>query len=261
MECKKLKHFVDLPKQQKLKKVIVFALAAMLVLTVVFNISTFSRAINKINYDRYLAGLYKIKNEKGISALKEINDDFCGWISCKDVEIELPFVAVKSESEEEFYLDHDFEKKSNELGTPYQKFSTQIGKTGNTVLVAHSAFNQNFFNISKNQSIFGKLENYMYSNSLFDYKISVETLSASFEYKVIGVIRFKADDVYGEEFAIYRTSRIETEEQFNKFYSAVKQNSVIKNLDTARYGDKFLTLFTCWTQNLDYRVMVIAKQV
>ena len=261
MRKKKLRYFVDVPKTQKLKRIVIISLALMLVITLLANFSTFSRAVNKMNYDKYLASLYRLKEEQGISALSEINSDFAGWISCKDVDIELPFVKVHSVSEESYYLDHDFEKNQNELGAPYQKYGTVVGQTSNAVLVGHSAYTQSFFNVSKNQSIFGKFSQYLIENNSFDYSITIQTIDDVFDYKVIGVVLLKADDVSSEKYRIYRTTNINNQSEFDKFYGSVKNNSTVKNLDTATYGDKFLTLFTCWVNNLDYRVMVVAKQI
>ena len=60
---------------------------------------------------------------------------------------------------------------------------------------------------------------------------------------------------------VYNTVNLNTQSQFDNFYNIIKSKSLISNLDDASFGDKFITIFTCATDNLDYRVMVIAKQI
>ena len=257
---KKLTHTLKSAKQERLRHVVIFALAFMLVLVLVFNINTFSRLINMYNYDKYLNSLYELKQEKGLSALAEINSSLVAYIDCEDLDMHLPVVETADKSEEDFYLDHDFRKRSNELGTPYQKSATQIGTTTVSTFVGHSAFTETFFNSQKNQSIFGKLNQYLYKSTAFNYVITVETFSALYTYKVIGVLRFNAKTGNNsDEMSIYNTVNITSQTQFNNYYQKIQNHSVINGLETAEYGDSFLTLFTCSTLDLDYRVMVIAK--
>ena len=60
---------------------------------------------------------------------------------------------------------------------------------------------------------------------------------------------------------VYSTKEINNETQFNNFYNTLLEVSTIDTGVTASYGDKFLTLFTCSEENLDYRVAVVEKQI
>ncbi len=213
-------------------------------------------------YDRYLNSIYQLKKEKGLSALKEINNDCIAFVDVEDLNIHLPIVEVHSTEQEDFYLNHDFRKWNNELGSPYQKYGTQIGQTTNTVLIGHSAFNETIFNSSKNSSIFGKFNDYLYTNSNYNYIIKVETFDKTFTYQVVSVMRFNAKNGKStSELEIYNTKNITSQAKFNSFYNTIKEKSIISDLPTAEYGDKFVTFFTCSTANLDYRVMVVAKEI
>ena len=213
-------------------------------------------------YDRYLTSLYKLKQEKGLTALKEINNDCIAYVDVQDLDIHLPIVEVKDAEHEDYYLNHDFRKRDNELGSPYQKYGTQLNATTNTVLIGHSAFNETIFNSSKSQSIFGKFNNYLVYNSAYNYTIKIETFDQTYTYQVISVMRFNAKtDTSASELEIYNTKNINSQAKFNNFYNIIKEKSVINLTETAEYGDKFVTFFTCSTANLDYRVMVVAKQI
>ena len=250
------------PKQEFFKRLVIFAFSFLLVFTAFYSLKGFVRVWNINSYENYLNSLYEIKKEKGLSALVEINADCVAYIECDDLDVHLPIVELKNEEDENFYLTHDFKKNKNELGTPYQKYGTYIGVTSNTALVGHSAFTRTINNKTVNQSIFGKFNNYLYKNSSYNYEIKVDTLNNSYTYKVISVIMFYANNLEAiNEFKLYNTVNITTQSEFDQFYNTAKDRSMISGLDTANFGDKFLTIMTCSTEDLDYRVMVIAKQI
>lgn len=261
---KKQKLQYDIPnfKQDILKRLVIFALSFILIFVISYNFKSFMRVWNILNYDSYLQKLYKLKNEQGLQALVDINSSCIAYLECEDLDIHLPIVSVDSKEEEDYYLSHDFLKRENELGSPYQKNGTNLNQTTNTVLVGHSAYTGSIFNIKKSRAIFGRFNEYLYANSNFNYTIKIETLDNLFEYKVVSVLKFNTKTGnHSEEQSIYTTVNLTTQSQFNNFYNIIKSKSYIKNLDEATFGDKFITIYTCATDNLDYRVMVVAKQI
>lgn len=260
---KKQKLYFNIPnfKQEILKRLVIFALSFMLIFVVSYNIKSFIRVWNIINYDADLQKLKVLKEEKGLQALIEINDSCFAYLECDDLDIHLPIVYVNSTKEGDYYLNHDFFKRENELGSPYQKYGTKLNQTTNTVLIGHSAYTGTLFNISKSRSIFGRFNEYLYANSNFNYTFKIETLDDIFEYKVIGVIKYNTKNKISNELQIYNTVNLNSQSQFDSFYNLVKSKSLINNLESASFGDKFITIYTCATDNLDYRVMVVAKQV
>ncbi len=249
-------------KQDAIKRLVIFALSFMLIFVICFNINSFLRVWNIINYDKYLEQLYSIKKEKGLEALVEINEQCIAYMECEDLNIHLPIVEVSGKSDEDFYLKHDFLKRENELGSPYQKYGTKLNQTSNTALVGHSAYTGSIFNITKSRSVFGRFNEYLYANTNFNYNIKIETLNEILNYKVVSVLKFNSKDGTGtDELKVYNTVHLNTQSQFDNFYNIIKTKSCINDLDVASFGDKFITIFTCATDNLDFRVMVIAKQV
>ncbi|MBO7508096.1 MAG: class B sortase [Clostridia bacterium] len=257
---KKLTYRIKRSNREQFRHIVIIVLSFLLVIVIACNVSTFARILNMYNYDRYLDNLYALKQEKGLSALAEINSDLLGYIECEDLNMHLPVVETEDKNKEDFYLDHDFRKMSNELGTPYQKSTTSVGETTVSTFVGHSAFTETLFNEKKNQTIFGKLNQYLYKSTAFNYVITFETFTELFTFKVIGVLKFNAKSGNNaDEMSVYNTINITSRSQFNSFYQKIQDHTVVSGLDTAEYGDKFLTLFTCSTNDLNYRVMVIAK--
>ncbi len=253
----------DLPNQKQviIRRLVIFALVFTIVGVFAFNFSSFMRVINMYNYDKYLTSLYNLKKEKGLSALQEINGSCVAFVEIEDLDIHLPIVEATSLQEEDYYLTHDFRKMQNELGSPYQRYGTSVNQTTNTVFVGHSAFNQTLFNDQKNQYIFGKLNKYIYADDSFNYHITVETIDNVFNYQVISGLLVNVENNTDPQLFAYNTKNIANQTQFDNFYNTIKTNSLILGLPTAEYGDKFLTLYTCSTETLGYRVIGVAKQV
>lgn len=261
MQNCKLKHVVYITKEERLKKVVVFLLVFVLLCAFAFNYSSFSRIFNMYYYDKYLESLYQIKTSQGIEGLQKINSDCFAYMECEDVEVRLPVVETSNKKEEDYYLNHDFKRKKNELGTPYQRSDGQIGVSDNTIFEGHSAFTETVFQSTKSQSIFGKFNQYLYTSSAYNYKITVETVSEMYEYQVMSVILFntKSSDI-SRELHLYSTTHFSSQSDFDKFCQYANACAHVNGPATATYGDRFLTIFTCSTSNLDYRVMVIAKE-
>ena len=263
INCMKAKKLVfELPdhKQDLIRRIVITVLVFVVLFIFAFNIKNFYRVWNMYTYDRYLSSLYDLKQQQGLSALKEINSACVAYVEIEDLDMHLPIVEVKSTTEENFYLNHDFRKWSNELGSPYQKFGTKIGQTTNTVLVGHSAFNETVFQSTKNQTIFGKLNDYVYDNPTFNYIVTLETFEQIHTYHIISIMRFNVKNGNAaQELEVFNTKDITSEAKFNTFYNTIKSKTLIGGLPTAEYGDKFLSFFTCSTTNLDYRIIVCVR--
>ncbi len=260
MKKQKLRHVLWSRKQEFFSRLLICILTAALIFVLNYNVKSIMRVKNMYDYDIYLNGLYDLKEEKGLAALKEINNDLFAYIEIEDLDIHLPIVKTESNAGEDYYLSHDFKNDANELGTPYQKHTTMLGETTNTVFIGHSSFTENLFNLKKNTSIFGALNKYLIYNPNYNYTISVETLNNKYIFKVMGVILFNVNRENTEQLKIYNTININSQASFDNFYGLVQKHSIVGCLETATYGDRFLTLFTC-NSNLENRVMVIAKQV
>lgn len=248
-------------KQQKHKIFVIFVLLLALLASLNIFYTNYTNTLRLVNYDKIMQKLKTIKDEQGINALTKINSNFLAWISIEDLEIELPIVKTSNKDEENYYLSHDFEHYSNKLGSPYQKHNTQIGQSTNTVFVGHSAFNSTMFDQTYTSNLFGKLYYYAYSNLGYSYTIKVQTLTDNFTYKVLSVLKFHNEDTTCDEYSVFNTKNIESQSQFDSFYSTLKTKTLMEFDETAQFGDKFLSLLTCSTENRYDRILVVAKQI
>ena len=259
------------------KRKVVINLSIILILGIVVGISgyyLYQNIKNQIDYNRkfsiYLQyiqdinELYNLKNGKGVSALKEINSDFVGWISCKDAGIEMPLVQAQDESEE-YYINHNFNRDANYCGVPYvrKEHSLYSNNSTNATIVGHSMFR---FPNGKVQ-IFSNLYEYIANakkinsgdDNSYNFIVNIETEQKVFEYKIFSVFTFNIRKNYDEQYYIYNSNNLNSSDEFNTFYTTAKNLSVINSDVTANYGDSFISLFTCSKISEDYRVMAVAK--
>lgn len=244
-----------------LKAIILILLVFALIASVWQNYDMISMMNKKSHYDLYIKQLEQLKDRQGLSALKAKNSDFIAWITIEDVEISIPIVKTDSVDKESYYLTHDFDKKENVLGSPYQKYGCDIENTTNTTFVGHSSYNIGIFGNIVNQSIFGSLNDYLNYDSKFNYKIKVETLNGTYTYEVFSVFKFNISADYDKEYLIYTATDLSHEVDFNNFVNTAQTLSKIKFGRNIEMGDKFLTLFTCSTDSTHYRTMVVARLV
>lgn len=224
--------------------------------------------VELVSYENVIAEVQSVKSTSGLRGVAQMNDDFLAWITVPDVGISLPIVSTLSTDDEDYYLTHDFKKQSNILGNPYQRHDTKIGETTNTVFVGHSAYQQYSSDGQIVTNLFGQLVAYTGKTRYLkncSFTIQVQTLQKVYNYKIISALKFTAS-LSSDELSVYNTVNVDTQEEFDTFFSAIKENNVMDtsalNIDcSAQFGDKFLTLLTCSTRASSDRVLIVAKQV
>lgn len=246
-------------KHNNFSKISMIFLAILLTITLVYNYNNLKLGMRIKNYGQIIASYKTIKEEQGIENLTNINKNFWGWITCDKANISLPIVNTTSEKEEEFYLDHDFEGYKNPLGVPYKKSNCNIETTTNTVIVGHSSYNVHWFGDKSYQTIFANLR--VYLSNTENLNITLETLNNTYQFKIISAFSFDSKNYNDDDIIAYTTTNITTQAQFNNFYNNIKEQSAVDTGINAQFGDKFLTLYTCDSANLRYRIVVVAKLV
>lgn len=218
---------------------------------------------DQFHYSEYLLKLEKQKQEQGLESIAQINQDFLGWLEIEDVGISFPVVNTSSKSQEDYYLNHDYKNEKNSLGCPFQVHNMSLDGN-NTMFVGHSSFTTTVLGNTNNQSLFGKLNSYHSTSNNYNYIIKFETLGKTYTYKIFGVFKFNVTDYsdakYQEIFNDIYTNTIRTSGDFKNFVNCAKKYSTLNSSEELNFGDKILTLFTCY-YDLDYRTMIIAKQI
>ena len=179
-----------------------------------------------------------------LSLLKSQNSDTVAWIKVNGTNIEYP--VVKSE-DNEFYLNHSFDKSNNSAGWIFADYKNQFdGTDKNIVIYGHNR---------KDKSMFGSLKNILnpewYGNPKNSEIIFIKE-NENCIYKVFSVYQIEKE-------SYYITTEFDSNTEFEKFLETIKKRS-IKNFETdVSETDSILTLSTC-ASNDDYRIVLHAKK-
>lgn len=184
------------------------------------------------------------------TALYEENGDLAGWLSIADTEIDYP---VMQNEDDNYYLHHDFYGEESKYGCLYVREQADLDAGTNFIIYGHNM---------KDGSMFGDLDLYLNESFYKEHStISFDTLYEERTYEIISVF---LSQVYGEEddvFKYYQFYEADTREEFEYFYSNIKELSLYDTGVEAAFGDTFLTLSTCAYHVEDGRFVVVAKRI
>lgn len=184
------------------------------------------------------------------SALFQQNQDMVGWLRIQGTGIDYPVMYTPNSPD--FYLDHNFNKESSVYGVPYiaEDCSPTI-PSDNLIIYGHHI---------KNGQMFGALMDYSNKKFYKEHKtIQFNTLTKKNEYRIIAVFKTTAYDTVG--FRYYDFINAETTEEFDTFISKCKELSIYDTGESAKFGDKLITLSTCEYSQTNGRIVVVAKRM
>ncbi len=159
------------------------------------------------------------------------NSDTVGFIKVNGTNINYPIVQAK---DNDFYLNHSFDKKKNAGGWVYLDYRNDINDLqDNTIIYAHGRTNNTMFGTLKNI-----VKNNWYKNT-DNYVVNLSTPEENTLWQVFSVYHIKTE-------LYYLTSSFGTEESHQKFIDTIKKRSVYDFKAEVTTEDKILTLSTCW---------------
>lgn len=163
------------------------------------------------------------------SSLQNINSDVIGWILIEGTQINYPIVQGKNNN---YYLNHSFDKKWNSLGSIFADYRSSNNFTDfNTFIYGHH---------TKNGSMFGELYKYM-DESFFDEHPSfmIYTPYGNYKAEIFSAYYDNTNsDSYNQNFASF--------EEFKNYLKVVKEKSNYDtNVEIDYLKDKIITLYSC----------------
>ena len=194
----------------------------------------------------------------------EENNDFVGWIridgithSNGDPWIDYPVVQT---TDNEYYLDKNFDKEKSKKGTIYADYKipiTGLNMADNVTLYGHS---------NKDGSFFRHLLDYQTSDTstINDaYIITFDTRWEEAQYVIVSCflvgIYEKQDDL--PLFEYFKCRNFETEDDYNYFMDNIQLRNYYVSPVECEYGDRFVTLSTCAYTFSDSRFVVVARKL
>ena len=160
------------------------------------------------------------------SELKKINQDTVGYLKVPNTNVE--YIVVKG-NDNDYYLNHDFNKKRNTAGWIFQDYRNKVnGEDKNLIIYGHE---------THDGSMFGSLSNLLKEENLNDQMIITFTTEESEkQYQIFSIYKVEPENYYIEtEF---------TEEEFERFKVEMQKRSIHK-FDVDLKNKNIITLSTC----------------
>ncbi|MBR5662962.1 MAG: class B sortase [Bacilli bacterium] len=239
--------------KHKIKKIITILL--FIIFTISFFYSLYRiiiwRKNNKDN-SRINETLHKYistdSNEKyniDFDKLKELNSDTVAYLKLENTNID--YVVVRTVNND-YYLDHNFEKKYNHSGWIFMDYKNKLdGSDKNIIIYGHNTVDK---------SMFGSLHKTLDKNWFNDNKDSVlifVTPSEINKYKIFST--YKIDN---EEY--YLKTSFNSDSEYLKFLNTLKSRSYYDYGVELDENDQIITLSTC-ANNGKKRVVLHAKKI
>lgn len=183
-------------------------------------------------------------------SLSERNSDMVGWLSIENTELNYP--VMQQANNNDFYLNHNFDKAKQSGGLPTLDYECDIQKpSDNVVIYGHNM---------RNGSVFATLTKYKKEGFWEEHStIVLDTLYEHREYQIMSVFNTKVGST--KEFKYHHFVETFAEEEFAAYVSMVKELSLYETGVDAQFGDNLLTLSTCSYGTSNERFVVVAKRI
>ena len=192
------------------------------------------------------------------------NPDTRAWIRITDTLLNAP--VLQSTYDFDHYVDHDFDGSYNEFtGSIFSSDKNKWdGTDDNLILYGHKL---------NNGYGFGYVVHYVPNDAsrepLAFYKVHPTILlqqvgGQSETYKVFAGILTNTEPQYGEVFQYMNKTNFSSKEDFNSYMTAIMDRSWFYTDVDLKYGDKILTLSTCYWplgKNIPTRWVLFARKV
>lgn len=195
------------------------------------------------------------------------NDDIVGWITAGGGEHLISYPVLMNVEDNDFYLSHNFRKEESISGSVFCDNHIQpFTDANNLVIYAHNMMSGEYFgqlSYYHPYSIHGK-------ESFIDYykkypTVQFDTLWEEGTYKIFAGIFINVDEKDGYPYPYYRKRMFSTEYEFMDFMGNIMDRSTFYTGVDVEYGDKILTLSTCYyypfDKNVDSRFVLFARKL
>ena len=182
----------------------------------------------------------RVKNVD-LSKLYEINNETSGWIIVDNTNVNYPVVK---HGDNDFYLNHSFDKKKNGAGWVFMDYRNNTGYFDkNTIIYAHGRQDKTMFG-----SLTKTLKENWYTNP-DNYTINFSTENYNSLWQIFSIYKIPTTNDYIQiDF---------NDNEFDEFLNTITARSIYDFKTTVSSSDKILTLSTCY--NDDEKLVIHAK--
>lgn len=162
--------------------------------------------------------------------LKKQNKDSVAFIKVNNTNIH--YIVVKS-TDNEYYLNHNFNKEKNIAGWIFADFRNNVDESDkNLIIYGHNMKDGSMFD-----SLIKTIDKEWYTNK-DNHIVKLITEKGSYKYQVFSTYSVHAEDYY-------INTNFNNDKEFNKFVNTLKNRSIYNYGVEVTESDKILTLSSC----------------
>ena len=206
------------------------------------------------------------ENPVDFKSLKAQNEEVVGWIyvpSTEDEIIKYPVLQSSFETEEDFYINHDIQKKNDRKGSIYiqrEDVNSSDFTDFNTIIYGHNMMDKSMFGTLKK---YRNAEYFKNNRTIYIYTPSYTENDEFFpghikEYKIVSAF------IFDDRLIPSAYNNFLNDEQKQSFIDVCKNpNTLVKNVAEdfdVTVKDQLITLSTCTSADNE-RYLVVAKLV
>lgn len=213
----------------------------VLILAIIFSLY---KVISKVvDYKESKNAYEKVREVKNNSnnfseELIKINEDYKMWIEVPNTNINYPVVQGE---DNDFYLNHDFNKKESSSGAIFIDYKNNIDKDKNIIIYGHNMKNKSMFqNLMK-----FKDEEFWKENNEIILTIDGKT----YKYEIFSSYISNAKD-------IDLKTNFENDDEYLKYIDDIKKRSIFHRDSDIESNDRIITLSTCSYEKDDARMII-----
>ncbi len=207
--------------------------------------------------------------QKAKMMLKQ-NKDIVGWVKVPNTSVDYPFVRDPGYIppgnayygggeyvENEYYLSHALDGSIDRNGTLFMDWRDEFGgveeeQSENIIIYGH--------NMADN-SMFGSLRRYRQDPSFFEEAPFVELSSNYRDYDYVICAFLITGGNWYSDFLYWNMEELDNEKEFNNYMDMARSKWMIDTGVDVKYGDKLLTLSTCYSDADNSRFIIIARRL
>mgnify|MGYP004649626353 CR=1 FL=1 len=171
------------------------------------------------------------------------NSDCIGWITIDNTAVDYPVMHTPEWPQK--YLRMNFYQQYSDSGVPFLDYRCTL-ESDNLIIFGHNM---------RNGTMFSSLREYLNDGRLSSNPtILLETEDGAHEFTIFAVACVDKLDSW------YSFINAESGEDFNEAVQRIVRNAYYTNGDAPEYGDRLLTLSTCYGSTKSSRLIIISKE-
>lgn len=198
------------------------------------------------------------------------NKDIAGWLKIEGTNVDYPFLKDPGEIPEgvayyggtafdanDYYLHRDLDGSYKFEGSLFMDYRNNFAgieeeQSENIIIYGHNM---------ANNTMFGSIRRYRQDPNYYEKYPFIEISSNYKDYDYVICACMITGGNWYSDFLYWNMGELDTEEDFNYYMDSVREKQLFDTGIDVKYGDKLLTLSTCYADEDNSRFCIIARRL